>query len=269
MGATGVKGQDLRAFRGRDDVTLERFLAFRGASATASLSISGVPPVASAPSDFLEAFGPASLVVEVRRVLVGRFCTSSSVSSSTVEATSTAFSLPLPLLLAALVSASTVVLLEEAEEERARFGLLPAAETAVDEPEENDGDRSRARRAEEREGDGLAFAFLFPASSVRARDVPAWMTSSFVDGWDSDGSEEVIVSGLGVASAFPGVSCRDGVEDMVCVKFEGPASISIDTSNCSMDKLVSPPFSFSSDTVLLTFLRAGSGASEGSLVLSS
>jgi hypothetical protein len=209
------------------------------------------------------------VVVEVRRVLVGRFCTSSSVSSSTAEAASTAFSLPLPLLLAAPVSASTVVLLEEAEEERARFDLLPAAETAVDEPEENDGDRSRARRAEEREGDELTLAFLFPVSLVRARDVPAGMTSSFVDGCDSGGSEEVIVSGLGVASTFPGVSCGVGVVDMVCVKSEGPASFSIDTSNCSMGKLVSPPFSFSSDTDFLIFLRAGSGASEGSLVLSS
>ena len=76
--------------------------------------------------------------------LADRFPASSSVSSSVTSATSATFSLPLPLL---PVSASTVVLVEEADEDdRARLELLPAAETAVDDPEENDGDRSRARR---------------------------------------------------------------------------------------------------------------------------
>jgi hypothetical protein len=93
-------------------------------------------------SDFLEFFAAASLATE-RRVLVGRFSASSSVSSSATSAMSTAFSLPLPLLLVVPASASTVVLVEDADEERARFEVLPAAETAVDEPEENDGDRSR------------------------------------------------------------------------------------------------------------------------------
>jgi hypothetical protein len=62
---------------------------------------------------------------------------------------------------------------EADEEERARFELLPAAETAVEDPEENDGDRSRARRAEGREGAGLTGAFLPAAPLVRPRDVPA------------------------------------------------------------------------------------------------
>lgn len=103
----------------------------------------------------------------------------------------------------ALASASTVVTVEEAdEEERARFELLPAAETAVEDPEENDGDRSRARRAEGREGAGVTGAFLPAASLVRPRDVPAaCTTSSFAGEWDSGGREEVMVSGLGVASA--------------------------------------------------------------------
>ena len=103
----------------------------------------------------------------------------------------------------ALASASTVVMVEEAdEEERARFELLPAAETAVEDPEEKDGDRSRARRAEERQGAELTGAFLPAASLVRPRDVPAArVTSSFAGEWDSAGREEVMVSGLGVASA--------------------------------------------------------------------
>jgi hypothetical protein len=270
MGA--IEYQDLRAFRGRDDVTLERFLAFRGASAAASLSIAaefGGAAVAGMLSDFLEFFGPASLGAE-RRVLVDRFSVSSSVSSSTTSAASTAFPLPLPLLLVVPVSGSTVVLVEEADEERARFELLPAAETAVDEPEENDGDRSRVRRGEGRDGNGLVCAFLFPVSLMRPRDVPAWVASSFVDGWDSDGSEEVMVSGLGVASAFPWVSGGDGVADLMFDASDGPALFSIGISDCStIGKLVSSSFSFSSDLVFLTFLRAGSGASEGSLVLSS
>lgn len=77
--------------------------------------------------------------------------------------------------LAPVSAASTVVLVEEAdEEERARFELPPAAETAVEDPEENDGDRWRVRRAEEREGPPeLACAAFFPAASlVRPRDVP-------------------------------------------------------------------------------------------------
>lgn len=77
--------------------------------------------------------------------------------------------------LAPVSVASTVVLVEEAdEEERARFELPPAAETAVEDPEENDGDRCRVRRAEEREGPSeLACAAFLPAASlVRPRDVP-------------------------------------------------------------------------------------------------
>jgi len=63
---------------------------------------------------------------------------------------------------------------EADEEERARLQVPPAAETAVEDPEENDGDRSRVRRAEERETAGLACAF-FPAAAslVRRRDVSA------------------------------------------------------------------------------------------------
>jgi len=98
---------------------------------------------------FLEDLGAVSLVV-VRLDLPDRFPASSSVSSSVASATSTAFSLPFPLLLLP-VSAPTVVLVEETDEDdRARLELLPAAETAVDDPEENEGDRSRVRR-EERE----------------------------------------------------------------------------------------------------------------------
>jgi len=53
------------------------------------------------------------------------------------------------------------VLVEEAnEEERACLELPPAAETAVDDPEENDGDISRVRRTEEREGVGVACTFF-------------------------------------------------------------------------------------------------------------
>ena len=256
----------MRAFRGRDDVTLERFLAFRGVSAVASLSISAelkLAVVTGMSSDFLKFFGFGSLAAE-RRVLVNGFSVSSSVSSSA------AFALPLPLLPIVSGSGSTVVLVEEAEEERARFELLLAAETAVEEPEENDGDRSRVRRAEERTGDGLAGSFLIPASLVRPRDVPAWVTSSFVDGLDSEGSEEVIVSGLGVASTFPRVSCGDGVVDLICDMTDGPALSSVGIFDCSTrGKLVSSPFSFSSDLVFLIFLRVGSGATEGSLVSSS
>jgi hypothetical protein len=94
--------------------------------------------------------GAASLVVG-RLDLADCFAVSSSVSSSVTSATSAAFSLPLPLPLLP-VSAFTVVLVEETDEDdRARLVLLPAAETAVDDPEENDGDRSRAARREGRE----------------------------------------------------------------------------------------------------------------------
>ena len=98
------------------------------------------------PPCFLEDLGAASLVVG-RLDLPDRFPASSSVSSSVASATSVAFSLPLPLLLLP-DSAPTVVLVEETDEDdRARLdGLLPAAETAVDDPDENDGDRSRVRR---------------------------------------------------------------------------------------------------------------------------
>lgn len=103
------------------------------------------------PACFLEDFDAASLAVE-RLDLADRFPASSSVSSSVPSATSTAFSLPLPLLLLP-VSASTVVLVEETDEDdRARLDLLPAAETAVDDPEENDGDRSRVRREDREAG---------------------------------------------------------------------------------------------------------------------
>jgi len=184
----------LRDFRDRDDdVTPERFLTLRGgggcggADAAASLSISaGLCEAVVRPGFLEEGLATVSLVaaVERRRVLTGRFTTSfsfsfssssSSPSFSSVSspASASAFSLPLSLPIA-LASASTVVMVEEAdEEERARFELLPAAETAVEDPEENDGDRSRARRAEGREGAGLAGAFLPAASLVRPRDVPA------------------------------------------------------------------------------------------------
>ena len=186
--AEACKSQDLRDFRDRDDVAPERFLTLRGggaASAAASLSISAG---LRAPA-FLEDLGAASLAAAVeRRVLVGRFpattTTTSSSSSPSLSssssvcspATGSAFSLPLSLpRVPAPVSASTVVMVDEAdEEERARLQVPPAAETAVEDPEENDGDRSRVRRAEERETAGLACAF-FPAAAslVRRRDVPA------------------------------------------------------------------------------------------------
>ena len=188
----GTKSQDLRDFRDRDDVTApERFLTLRGGgvSAAASLSISAGLRETVVPPGFLEeGLSTVSLVAAGRRrVLMGRFLTSlsmsmssssssasSSFSSSSVSspASASAFSLPLSLPMA-LPSASTVVMVEEAdEEERARFELLPAAETAVEDPEENDGDRSRARRAEGREGAELTGAFLPAASLVRPRDVP-------------------------------------------------------------------------------------------------
>lgn len=67
-----------------------------------------------------------------------------------------------------------VTLVEEAnDEERARLELPPAAETAVDDPEENDGDLLRVRRVKEREGAAVACTFLPTASLLRPRDVPA------------------------------------------------------------------------------------------------
>lgn len=130
------------------------------------------------PPCFLEGFDPAASLAEERLLRVDRFpavspssSPSSSVSSS---GATTAFALPLPLLPLVPVSATTVVLVEDAdEEERARLELPPAAETAVDDPEENEGDLTRVRRAEEREGAGLACTFLSEASLLRTRDVPA------------------------------------------------------------------------------------------------
>jgi hypothetical protein len=167
-------------FRDRDDVTPERLLTLRGgASALASLSISAALCRLVVAPCFLEGFDPAFLAVE----RLGRFdrfptttTTSSASSSVSSSAATSAFALPLPLtlLLLAPVSATTVVLVEEADEEdRARLELPPAAETAVDDPEENDGDLSRARRAEEREGAGLGCTFLPAASLPRPREVPA------------------------------------------------------------------------------------------------
>ena len=175
-GARAYTSQDLRDFRDRDDVTPERLLlTLRGeASATASLSISAElrrPVVAPC---FLEGFDPAASLTEERLVLVDRFpaVSSSSSSSSSVSSSGarSAFALPLPFLLLVPVSVTTVVLVEDADdEERARLELPPAAETAVDDPEENEGDLSRVRRTEEREG---ACTFLPKASLLRPRDVP-------------------------------------------------------------------------------------------------
>lgn len=169
----------MRDFRDRDDVTPERLLTLRGgASAITGLSISAGLCELVLPPCFLEGFDPAASFAEERLLRVDRFpavslspSSSSSVSSS---GATTAFAFPLPLLLLVLVSATTVVLVEDAdEEERARLELPPAAETAVDDPEENEGDLSRVRRAEEREGAGLACTFLTEASLLRPRDVPA------------------------------------------------------------------------------------------------
>jgi hypothetical protein len=177
-----IQSQDLRDFRDRDDVTPERLLTLRGgASAVASLSISAEPVVVPPPPCFLEGFvEPAASFAVERLVRFDRLPTSSLTSSSSSVSSSAAtlaFALPLPLPLLlplAPVSATMVVLVvEEAdEEERARLELPPAAETAVDDPEENDGDLSRVRRAEEREGAG-ACTFLPIASLLRPRDVPA------------------------------------------------------------------------------------------------
>jgi hypothetical protein len=180
--ATGARAytcQDLRDFRDRDDVSPERLLTLRGgASAITSLSISVGLRRLVVPRRFLEGFDPAASLAEERLVRVDRFpaisSPSSSSSSVSSSGTTSAFALPLPLLLLAPVSATTVVLVEDAdEEERARLELPPAAETAVDDPEENEGDLSRVRRTEEREGAGLACAFLPKASLLRPRDVPA------------------------------------------------------------------------------------------------
>jgi len=223
-----------------------------------------VPPV------FLDGLGCVSLV-EVRRGLIDRFPVSSSSPSplsSSAPTKPAAFSFPLPLALAP-ASRSTVVLVDEAEEEdRARFELPPAAETAVDDPEENDGDRSRVRRVDEREDGGLACTFFPTASLVRSQDVPAKATSSFATVWVSGGSEEVTVSGLGVASAFPRVSFGVDIVDLACDGSDGPALFSVDMSDGS-SAFASDPLSFSSVLEDLIFLRGGSGTSEGSLVLSS
>jgi len=137
--------QDLRAFRDRDDVTLDRFRTLRGASAASSLSVFSGPRLVVPLPCFLEDLDAASLVVG-RLDLRNRLPASSSVSSSVASARSVAFSLPLPLLLLP-VSAPTVVLVEETDEDdRARLELVPTAETAVDDPDEKDGDRSRVRR---------------------------------------------------------------------------------------------------------------------------
>lgn len=166
-------GQDLRDFRDRDDVTPERLLTLRGgASAVDSLSISAA---VAPPCCFLDGLDPASFAVE-RLVRLDRLPTTSPSSSVSSSAATSAFALPLPLLLLLLAPVSTtmVALVEEAdEEERARLELPPAAETAVDDPEENDGDLSRVRRAEEREGAGVACTFLPTATLLRPRDVPA------------------------------------------------------------------------------------------------
>jgi len=168
----------LRNFRDRDDVTPERLLTLRGgASAIASLSISVELRRPVLPPCFLEAFDPAASLAEERLVRVDRFPTASSSSSSSSSVSSSgatsAFAFPLPLVLLVLTSATTVVLVEEAdEEERPRLELPPAAETAVDDPE-NEGDLSRVRRTEEREGAGLACTFLPMVSLLRPRDTPA------------------------------------------------------------------------------------------------
>jgi hypothetical protein len=179
MGARAYNGQDLRDFRDRDDVTPERLLTLRGgASAITSLSISAALRRLVLPPCFLEGFDPAASLAEERLVRVDRLpaVSPSSSSSSSVSSSgaTTAFALPLPLLLLVPVSATTVVFVEDAdEEERARLELHPAAETAVDDPEENEGDLSRVRRTEERDGAGLACTFLPKASLLRPRDVPA------------------------------------------------------------------------------------------------
>lgn len=168
--------QVLRAFRVRVDVTLDRFRTLRGASTASSLSVSSGLRLVVLPACFLGDLVAASLVVG-RLDLADRFPPSSSVSSSVASATSVAFSLPLPFLLLP-VSASTVVLVEETEDDdRARLDLRPAAETAVDDPEENEGDRSRVRR-EDREAGTL----LLAVSLVWPRDEPACATSSFAKG---------------------------------------------------------------------------------------
>lgn len=235
-GARALAGHDLRDFRDRDDVTPERLLTLRGgASAVASLSISAGLRRLVVPPCFLEGFDPASFAAVERLGRFDRFPTTTSSSSSSVSssAATSAFALPLPLrLLLAPGSATTVVLVEEADEEdRARLELPPAAETAVDDPEENDGDLSRARRAEVREGAGLACTFLPTASLPRPREVPARAASPFAEEWDSGGREEVMVSGLGVASAFPCVSCEDGVVGLLRGRPDGPALCSIDMSD--------------------------------------
>lgn len=81
----------------------------------------------------------------------------------------------------------------------------------------------------------------------------------------------MIVSGLGVTSAFPCVSCEDVIVDLSRGSSDGPALLFIDASDGSSttEVVASDPFPFSSGLDILCFLRGGSGASEGSLVLSS
>ena len=81
----------------------------------------------------------------------------------------------------------------------------------------------------------------------------------------------MIVSGLGVTSTIPCVSCEDDVVDLLCNNSDGPALLFIDASGGSSttEVVASDPFSFSSGLDILCFLRGGSGTSEGSLVLSS
>jgi hypothetical protein len=126
------------------------------------------------PCFLVEGFDPAPFAVE-RLVLFDRLpasslsSTSSSVSSS---AATSAFALPLPLLLAP-VSTTMVTLVEEVDnEEWACLELPSAAETAVDDPEENDGDLSWVRHVEKREGAAVACTFLPTASLLRPCDVP-------------------------------------------------------------------------------------------------
>lgn len=81
----------------------------------------------------------------------------------------------------------------------------------------------------------------------------------------------MIVSGLGVTSTFPCVSCEDDIVDLLWGSSDGPALLFVDTSDRSSttEVVASDPFSISSGMDILFFLRGGSGTSEGSLVLSS
>lgn len=73
------------------------------------------------------------------------------------------------------------------------------------------------------------------------------------------------MSGLGVVSTVPRASSGDGkVVDLECDKADGPASISV----CSTNAVASVALSFSSDLDFLALFRGGSGTSEGSLASS-